>query len=118
MAGNSTKHLAKQLGLLKRSSSTLPSQRKRSDINGKRIKKNEQIFDYLVVLDFESTCWKDKEHRYNPEIIEFPAVLVNLATGKIEDKFHYYMQPTEHGKLSPFCVEHCFYFLIIYFSNY
>jgi len=39
------------------------------------------------------------------EIIEFPAVLVNIKTGEIEDKFHHYVQSTEHAKLSAFCTE-------------
>lgn len=27
-----------------------------------------QCFAYLIVLDFESTCWKDKKLNYGPEI--------------------------------------------------
>ena len=27
-----------------------------------------QYFTYLIVLDFESTCWKDKKMNYGPEI--------------------------------------------------
>ena len=27
-----------------------------------------QYFAYLIVLDFESTCWKDKKMNYGPEI--------------------------------------------------
>ena len=29
-----------------------------------------QYFTYLIVLDFESTCWKDKKMNYGPEISE------------------------------------------------
>ncbi|NXA58102.1 ERI2 exoribonuclease, partial [Mohoua ochrocephala] len=59
-------------------------------------------FGFLVVLDFEATCWPDPERR-GPEIIEFPAVLLNTSTGEIESEFHMYVQPQEHPILSEFC---------------
>lgn len=34
---------------------------------------------------------------------EFPAVLLNLQTGEIEDKFHEYVRPTEIPILSKYC---------------
>ncbi|NWR63446.1 ERI2 exoribonuclease, partial [Bucorvus abyssinicus] len=64
----------------------------------------EQRFGYLIVLDFEATCWRDAERR-GPEIIEFPAVLLNTSTGEIESEFHTYVQPQEHPVLSEFCTE-------------
>ncbi|OWF37871.1 ERI1 exoribonuclease 2 [Mizuhopecten yessoensis] len=63
-----------------------------------------QPFEYLIVLDFESTCWKEKKFQ-TQEIIEFPAVLLNTATGDIESEFQYYVQPHEHPILSDFCHE-------------
>ncbi|XP_009868413.1 PREDICTED: ERI1 exoribonuclease 2, partial [Apaloderma vittatum] len=36
---------------------------------------------------------------------EFPAVLLNAATGEIESEFHTYVQPQEHPILSEFCTE-------------
>ncbi|KAL1774280.1 ERI1 exoribonuclease 2 [Sigmodon hispidus] len=63
------------------------------------------MYDYLIVIDFESTCWKDGKHHNSPEIIEFPAVLLNTATGEIESEFHAYVQPQEHPVLSEFCTE-------------
>lgn len=102
---SATKQLANQLGLLKRSSSGLPPLSTHVDNKGKKMKTSQQIFKYLIVLDFESTCWKDKENAYSPEVIEFPAVLLNLETNSIEDKFHQYVQPTEHKALSSFCTE-------------
>jgi len=65
----------------------------------------EQELSYLLILDFESTCWKNKASSYPPEIIEFPVVLLNLSTGEIESEFHEYVMPTEHPRLSPFCTE-------------
>ncbi|KPP61506.1 ERI1 exoribonuclease 2-like [Scleropages formosus] len=37
--------------------------------------------------------------------VEFPAVLLNTSTGKIESEFHTYVQPQEHPILSDFCTE-------------
>lgn len=93
----STKQLARELGLLrKRSGSTSKLTR--------NINKTYQIFSHLIVVDFESTCWKDSRNR-SQEIIEFPAVLINTKTGKIEAEFHHYLQPQESPILSEFCKE-------------
>ncbi|KAH9503609.1 ERI1 exoribonuclease 2 [Bulinus truncatus] len=60
------------------------------------------MFSYLIVLDFESTCWEND--KFSPqEIIEFPAVLLNTKSGLIESEFHYYLHPTERPILSDFC---------------
>ncbi|KAK7074688.1 ERI1 exoribonuclease 2 [Halocaridina rubra] len=37
------------------------------------------------------------------EIIEFPAVLLDLASGKIVSEFHHYVMPIEQPVLSEFC---------------
>ncbi|KAJ1522524.1 hypothetical protein ONE63_001711 [Megalurothrips usitatus] len=66
-------------------------------------------FDYVIVIDFESTCWdsKDQQSKWQnlAEIIEFPAVLLNLKTGVIEDQFHQYVMPVENPILSEFCTK-------------
>ncbi|NXC38347.1 ERI2 exoribonuclease, partial [Penelope pileata] len=64
----------------------------------------EQRFGYLLVVDLEATCWRDARLR-RPEIIEFPAVLLNASTGEIESEFHAFVQPQEHPVLSEFCAE-------------
>uniref|UniRef100_A0A3Q1C3I6 ERI1 exoribonuclease 2 n=1 Tax=Amphiprion ocellaris TaxID=80972 RepID=A0A3Q1C3I6_AMPOC len=92
----STKKLAKELGLLR--------QRSQSSSGSKKSTVSNQIFSYLVVIDFESTCWREKNN-YSQEIIEFPAVLLNTATGQVESEFHTYVQPQEHPILSEFCTE-------------
>ncbi|KAF3852593.1 hypothetical protein F7725_005948 [Dissostichus mawsoni] len=85
----------RELGLLRqRSQST----------NGSKTLLSNQIFAYLIVIDFESTCWKEKTN-YGQEIIEFPAVLLNTSTGEIESEFHTYVQPQERPLLSEFCTE-------------
>ncbi|NWV60490.1 ERI2 exoribonuclease, partial [Malurus elegans] len=63
-----------------------------------------QKFAFLIVLDFEATCWREPGRR-GAEIIEFPAVLLNTSTGVIESEFHMYVQPQEHPILSEFCTE-------------
>ncbi|MCJ8748308.1 hypothetical protein PDJAM_G00163300 [Pangasius djambal] len=65
---------------------------------------SNQLFSYLIIIDFESTCWREKTN-HGQEIIEFPAVLMNTHTGQIESEFHSYVQPQEHPVLSSFCTE-------------
>lgn len=63
-----------------------------------------QDFHYFVVIDFEATC--DKEKNPHPqEIIEFPSVVVNGVTGKIESSFQTYVRPSHHQHLTDFCKE-------------
>ncbi|XP_042545712.1 ERI1 exoribonuclease 2 isoform X1 [Dipodomys spectabilis] len=93
-----TKRLAGQLGLIRRKSI--------APANGNLGRsKSKQLYDYLIVIDFESTCWNDGKHHNSQEIIEFPAVLLNTSTGRIESEFHAYVQPQEHPVLSEFCME-------------
>ncbi|XP_074648387.1 uncharacterized protein LOC141903910 [Tubulanus polymorphus] len=92
--GKSAKQLAQELGLVKRRSKNSSRQNYR---NG------GQKFDFVIVLDFESTCWDDRTTKRPQEIIEFPAVLMNTATGEIEDRFQQYVMPEESPILSEFC---------------
>ncbi|KAL6482505.1 hypothetical protein MHYP_G00105850 [Metynnis hypsauchen] len=92
----STKKLARELGLIRTRSQSSSGQKKQT---GPR-----QLFSHLIVIDFESTCWREKNN-YGQEIIEFPAVLLNTSNGEIESEFHSYVQPQEHPVLSEFCTE-------------
>lgn len=92
----STKTLAQELGLLR--------QRSQGSSGSEKHFVSNQIFSYIIVIDFESTCWKEKNN-YGQEIIEFPAVLLNTSTGEVESEFHTYTQPQEHPVLSEFCTE-------------
>ncbi|XP_038618731.1 ERI1 exoribonuclease 2 [Tachyglossus aculeatus] len=94
-----TKQAVWQLGLIRKRSVT-PANQKNQDRS-----KSKQLFDYLIVIDFESTCWNDGKSHYSQEIIEFPAVLLNTSTGEIESEFQSYVQPQEHPILSEFCIE-------------
>ncbi|URD82540.1 hypothetical protein MUK42_05205 [Musa troglodytarum] len=61
-----------------------------------------QEFQYFVVIDFEATC--DKDRKLHPqEIIEFPSVLVNCATGQLEAVFQTYVRPSYHKHLTDYC---------------
>ncbi|XP_072609804.1 ERI1 exoribonuclease 2 isoform X3 [Vulpes vulpes] len=56
-----TKKLARQLGLIRRKF-VAPA-------NGNLGRsKSKQLFDYLIVIDFESTCWNDGKHHQSQEI--------------------------------------------------
>ncbi|XP_004443005.1 PREDICTED: ERI1 exoribonuclease 2 isoform X1 [Ceratotherium simum simum] len=93
-----TKRLARQLGLIRRKSI--------APANGNLGRsKSKQLFDYLIVIDFESTCWNDGKRHQSQEIIECPAVLLNTSTGEIESEFQAYVQPQEHPVFSEFCME-------------
>lgn len=63
---------------------------------------------YLCVLDFEASCWEERDAGVT-EIIEFPSVLyrVDEANKVIEfvSEFAEYVKPTIHPKLSQFCTE-------------
>ncbi|KAG8014613.1 ERI1 exoribonuclease 2 [Nibea albiflora] len=93
---SSTPSCCRELGLLR--------QRSQSSNGSKKPLLTNQIFAYLIVIDFESTCWREKNN-YTQEIIEFPAVLLSTSTGEVESEFHTYVQPQEHPVLSEFCTE-------------
>ncbi|KAJ3256145.1 ERI1 exoribonuclease 3 [Boothiomyces macroporosus] len=57
---------------------------------------------YILILDFEATCGEGIGN-HNQEIIEFPIVVVEIATLKVVDEFHTYVKPTT--QILPFCTE-------------
>ncbi|KAI3424802.1 hypothetical protein D9Q98_008188 [Chlorella vulgaris] len=66
-----------------------------------------QQFDFLLVLDLESTCDRDKEAQAMPqEIIEVSCVLVDTASLQLRPAtFQRYVRPDQHPRLSAFCTE-------------
>eukprot|EP00850_Spirogloea_muscicola_P019429 SM000190S04865 [mRNA] locus=s190:239755:241585:+ [translate_table: standard] len=62
-----------------------------------------QQFDYLVVVDFESTC-NNRPGLRPTEIIEFPSVLVDLAALRVVDTWRAYVRPVMHPRLTSFCM--------------
>ncbi|XP_053384394.1 ERI1 exoribonuclease 2-like [Mercenaria mercenaria] len=95
-----TKELARELGLIRKRTLSSSGTSRRGLGNGSSV----QSFKYLIVIDFESTCWQDAKFR-TQEIIEFPAVLLNTLSGEVESEFHFYVQPQEQPTLSAFCTE-------------
>lgn len=59
-------------------------------------------YDYLVVIDYEATCQDNNDH-FVHEIIEFPAVLVNVQQKQIVGMFREYCKPTVNPVLTEFC---------------
>eukprot|EP00758_Cryptobia_borreli_P001090 Tbor_TRINITY_DN1929_c0_g1::TRINITY_DN1929_c0_g1_i1::g.3513::m.3513/K18416/THEX1, ERI1; 3'-5' exoribonuclease 1 len=65
----------------------------------------KQLFDYMIVVDFECTCRENCDDFPN-EIIEFPAILVDIRNGgKVlkEKSFRSYAKPWRNPVLSDFC---------------
>jgi len=58
---------------------------------------------YLIVLDFEATCWDALVRYKDHEIIEFPSVVVDTETGKIVDTLEQFVKPTCDPTVSEFC---------------
>ncbi|CAO1412926.1 unnamed protein product [Diamesa serratosioi] len=79
------------------------TKRKKKSKNKKKVEVSLGL-KYLIVMDFEATCWEKPYGRGKPqEIIEFPACLLNLTTGEIEKEFQYYTKPIEQPELSDYC---------------
>lgn len=69
-----------------------------------RYKCERQPYNFLLVLDFEATCWdKNDPLKSSPEIIEFPCVLYDINNKKCLSEFQQYVMPFEKPKLSAFC---------------
>ncbi|GAB5490414.1 MAG: 3'-5' exonuclease [Phototrophicaceae bacterium] len=62
--------------------------------------------DTVIIVDIESTCWKDKKNPANQrsEIIEIGICTYEIASGKIDNQRGILVQPTE-SEVSPFCIE-------------
>ena len=66
--------------------------------------------DHYVVIDFEATCEKDSPPGFIHEIIEFPAVLINVKRREIVSMMlHYYCQIFIQDKLLS-CKIHTFFY--------
>jgi len=63
---------------------------------------SRQVFDYILVLDFEATC-DDKKKIIPQEIIEFPILMVDTKSFEIHSTFHQYVEPQVNKNLSEFC---------------
>lgn len=66
--------------------------------------KKAQKFDYLLALDFEATCLRDRQIQPQ-EIIEFPCLKIATSNFSVTSQFHSYVKPRFHPQLSEFCTE-------------
>jgi len=66
--------------------------------------RNSYHFDYLVVIDFEATCDVVNPEDFQHEIIQFPAVLIDVHRQEVVDEFNSYCKPRIQPTLSAFCV--------------
>ncbi|WKY06815.1 hypothetical protein Q1695_006753 [Nippostrongylus brasiliensis] len=66
--------------------------------------KTARHFDYLVAIDFECTC-VEVIYDYPHEIIEFPAVLIDVRQMRIIDTFRSFVKPEKNPILDQFCVQ-------------
>jgi inhibitor of KinA sporulation pathway (predicted exonuclease) len=60
----------------------------------------------ILVIDIEATCWNDYKHkRFNQEIIEIGAVILEEINGEFIQTGHFdeIVKPIIHPKLSAFC---------------
>jgi inhibitor of KinA sporulation pathway (predicted exonuclease) len=67
---------------------------------------DQQIFDYIIVVDVEATCEENNQH-YPHEVIEIPGMLINVRTGQVDraHSFHTYVKPWRNPILTPFCTQ-------------
>ena len=85
-----------------RAADELLAEEEAEDRRRRRVDNASKAPRYLVVVDFECTC-EDQEEPFLHEIIEFPAVLLDLKNGRAVRHFHSYVKPTERPVLSAFC---------------
>ncbi|KAL7751084.1 hypothetical protein RI367_003664 [Sorochytrium milnesiophthora] len=58
---------------------------------------------YYLVVDVEATCVEEVRFDYPNEIIEFPCILLDAATGDKIDEYHAFVKPKVNTQLSPYC---------------
>lgn len=62
--------------------------------------------EYYLVIDVEATCDdNDRIPRYEKEIIEMGAVMVEADTLELIDEFQSFVRPVRHSTLTPFCID-------------
>ncbi|CAG2103151.1 unnamed protein product [Medioppia subpectinata] len=78
----------------------------KSEAMTKVLKKTKTYYyDIVCVVDFEATCDKQPNDQLIQEIIEFPAVLVDIKRKQIVSTFHEFVRPKSTEKLSQFCTD-------------
>lgn len=62
------------------------------------------MFDFIFVLDFESTC-DGNNPKWKNEIIEFPIVALDCKSRVIVEEFREYVKPTLNPILTKYCTD-------------
>ncbi|AYU80543.1 Exonuclease [Leishmania donovani] len=67
---------------------------------------DQQLFDYIIVVDVEATC-EQNSRNYPHEVIEIPGVLIDVRTGQVDRarSFHTFVKPWRNSRLTPFCTQ-------------
>ena len=81
-----------------RAAEELLAEEEAEDRRRRRVDNASKAPRYLVVVDFECTC-EDQEEPFVHEIIEFPAVLLDMITRREVRHFHAFVKPTERPVL-------------------
>ncbi|KAI1284872.1 ERI1 exoribonuclease 3 [Halotydeus destructor] len=70
----------------------------------RRSRNVEQTIEFFLVLDLEATC--DSPSQPDPmEVIEFPVLMVNSSTFRVESAFHSFVRPQVNPRLSDYCTK-------------
>eukprot|EP01080_Neovahlkampfia_damariscottae_P010329 gene10329-2745_t len=64
----------------------------------------KQPFDYYLFLDFEANC-QEGDSDFFREIIEFPIIMLNSKTLKIEKEYQQFVKPTVNRNITEFCTK-------------
>lgn len=67
---------------------------------------NLEQYDYFLVIDLEATCSHKQEiPRYEREIIEIGAVMVDANNLKSVDEWQTFIHPIRHPQLTQYCLD-------------
>lgn len=68
--------------------------------------KNKDRSFYYLVVDLEATCSEDGAvPRWEMEIIEIGAVMLNRSTWQIDSEFQQFIKPVRNPRLTEFCTQ-------------
>jgi len=59
----------------------------------------------IAVLDFEATCWAERNRNGDEEIIQIGGVCVESNTGSVTSEFDTYVRPVRYPQLSDYCIK-------------
>lgn len=76
------------------------------DLAQKQVQFNRLLKKYIFCVDVEATCSNDASvPREEMEVIEFGGVLLDRDTMEVIERVEFFIKPTIHTTLTPFCKE-------------